>query len=294
MLHSNNLLITLLDSTINLPSTDSCDAVKLQQEPKRQKLNESEFHFTVPESNLDPVCVWIFLGSEQKSKKFDKSDMNPNDWILLLKDSFQIHEWTLYMDFGTNTATGRKITNGLAQLFYDQNRCDVNFHFKGGQIIGAHILILSAGSPVFSAMFQSCFLESQTRKVNIEDIDPEVFRQLLICLYTGKAPKLAENSITQSLYQAADKYGVDTLKDECVSVLLTNLSSKNAVEILTRSHFHSIPNLFEEAMKCLVNNFREICSQPEWMDLIMKYPNLCLQVNQRLAFLLPPPKKITF
>jgi hypothetical protein len=45
-------------------------------------------------------------------------------------------------------------------------------------------------------MFQSGMFESQTRKliIIITDIDEEVFRQLLIHLYSGIAPKIQEKT----------------------------------------------------------------------------------------------------
>jgi speckle-type POZ protein len=57
-------------------------------------------------------------------------------------------------------------------------------------------------------------LESRTRQVTITDIDEEVFRQLLIHMYSGSAPKREEENIAQPLYIAADKYDIDTLKSD--------------------------------------------------------------------------------
>ncbi|EFX85820.1 hypothetical protein DAPPUDRAFT_45560 [Daphnia pulex] len=157
-------------------------------------------------------------------------------------------------------------------MFYNQHLCDVHFDFKDSQTVGAHTVILSAGSPVFSAMFRSEFLESKTKKVNIIDIDIEVFRQLLIYLYTGSAPKLAEENMTQLLFEAADKYNIDNLKTECTDVLLKCVNLDNAISLLIWSHFHSAAKLKEASLKFLAENSLEICSQPEWMDLIINYP----------------------
>jgi hypothetical protein len=81
----------------------------------------------------------------------------------------------LWMDFGSNTVSEKKTATRLSALFKNQFKCDVQFLFKDGhQSIGAHAAILSASSPVFAAMFQSDFVESKKRQVNIDNIEPKI------------------------------------------------------------------------------------------------------------------------
>lgn len=72
-------------------------------------------------------------------------------------------------------------------------------------------------------MFNSEMLESETRVVYIDDIDTEVFRNLLLFLYTGNVSNTVEESFTRLLYEAADRY-IALLMDECVDKLLTHLT----------------------------------------------------------------------
>jgi speckle-type POZ protein len=127
-------------------------------------------------------------------------DKDANHWKVYFLGQRQPFGITLFMDFGTKEMDEKIIINGLEGMFVTQTLCDVYFQFKDGQSVGAHIVILSAGSPVFLAMFQSGLLESKSRIVDIDDIEFDVFRQLLIYyLYTGMAPKVTEESITQLL-----------------------------------------------------------------------------------------------
>jgi speckle-type POZ protein len=135
-------------------------------------------------------------------------------------------------------------------------------------------------------MFRSEFLKSKTKKVTITDIDIEVFRQLLIYLYTGSAPKLAEENMTQLLFEAADKYNIDNLKTECTDALLKRVNLDNAIRLLVWSHLHSVAKLKEATLKFLAANSLEICSQLEWMHLIKNYPELCLLATQHMSKLL--------
>lgn len=160
-----------------------------------------------------PIHIWIrspFI----KGKDFPLEKVDFFKWKTIHCINERQDYLILYVDFGTTKKSERNIITGLTEMFNNQQRCDVQFKFKNEQTIGAHILILSAGSPVFAAMFQSGMLESRTRQVTITDIDEEVFRQLLIHMYSGSAPKIEEENIAQPLYIAADKYDIDTLKSD--------------------------------------------------------------------------------
>lgn len=122
--------------------------------------------------------------------------------------------------------------------------------------------------------------------MTITDIDIEVFRQLLIYLYTGSAPKLAEKNMTQLLFEAADKYNIDNLKTECTDALLKRVNLDNAISLVVWSHFHSVAKLKEATLKFLAANSLAICSQLEWMHLIKNYPELCLLATQHMSKLL--------
>ena len=67
--------------------------------------------------------------------------------------------------------------------------------------------ILSARSPVFRAMFEHEMEESKLNRVEISDISPDVFKEMLNFLYTGKSPNL--NEMAADLLAAADKVNIN-------------------------------------------------------------------------------------
>ncbi len=229
-----------------------------------------------------PIHIWIESSSIKRHYcplvKVDSFKWKRESFIKLQRNSL-----ILCVEFGSTKKSERNIITGLVEMFNNQHRCDVQFKFINEQTIGAHILILSAGSPVFAAMFQSCISESPTRQVTITDMKMEVFRQLLIHMYSGSAPKIEEENMAQPLYIAADKYDIDTLKSECIDVLLKKLDINNAIEMLVWSHLHFIPKLFEFALKFLTDNRREICLHPKWLDFVRNHPELCVLVTQRMV-----------
>jgi speckle-type POZ protein len=225
-----------------------------------------------------PLFVWI------ENEVLGKKPM------LNLEDAWQIFvpvtnynepKVVVWMDFGTNSVGQSRMINDFADLFLNQTSCDVHFRLQG-VVMGAHVVILTARSSVFAAMFKCDMEESKTRKVVIEDIEPEVFRQLLHYLYTGTCPLLEMKSITRDLYVAADKYDVETLKKECVDILLAQLDVSNSIATLVWSHLHSITTLFDASLKCIALNGPTVCFLPEWKDLTHDYPDLCLMATQHM------------
>ncbi|KAK3543802.1 hypothetical protein QTP70_028095, partial [Hemibagrus guttatus] len=73
----------------------------------------------------------------------------------------------------------------------------------GGQEFKAHKSILAARSPVFNAMFEHEMEESKKNRVDISDVEPDVFKEMMGFIYTGKAPNLEK--MADSLLAAADK-----------------------------------------------------------------------------------------
>ncbi len=60
--------------------------------------------------------------------------------------------------------------------------------------------------------------EAKSDRVHIDDIEPEVLREMLRFMYTGTAPHLER--LSDELLSAADKYQLERLK---VTVMITTL-----------------------------------------------------------------------
>ena len=91
----------------------------------------------------------------------------------------------VFIDYGSTETVEKSIVNRLTEVFLAQKLCDVQFNLEKETSVGAPTLILASCSLVFSAMFKCGLSEPQSRTVAIDDIDREVFCQLLIYLYTG-------------------------------------------------------------------------------------------------------------
>ena len=95
-----------------------------------------------------------------------------------------------------------RLSEDLSGLFESQKFSDVIL-CVGGKEFYVHKAILGARSPVFAAMFEHEMEEKKQNRVEITDMDPEVLREMLRFIYTGKAPYL--DKWDAELLAAADK-----------------------------------------------------------------------------------------
>ena len=196
----------------------------------------------------------------------------------------------------------KMILKQLGQLFESQTFSDVQFNVKG-QKMTAHAAILAAGSPVMAAMFQRegfqegetqvpnvlqfhrltmNHVQGQNRKVDVVDMEPVVFKQLLLFLYTGTAPEHRHDTITEPLFLAADKYQIESLKMICEESLMASLTLDNVARFLVLAHLHSTPKLMECCMTFLAANKKIIWARNDWKQLNKNYPDLFYLATERM------------
>lgn len=95
-------------------------------------------------------------------------------------------------------------------------------------------------------MFEHEMEEKKQNRVEITDMDPEVLREMLRFIYTGKAPNLEK--MADDLLSAADKYDLERLKVMCEEALCSNLSVETAADVLILADMHSAGQLKAHAI----------------------------------------------
>jgi speckle-type POZ protein len=145
-----------------------------------------------------------------------------------------------------------ELSTQLGELFDKMPSSDVNFNI-GGREFPAHKLILAARSKVFEAKFKHSTKENVTNQIDIEDIKPEVFQELLRFIYTGRVSIATMETMAVGLFIAADKYLLSGLKNECENYLIHDMSPDNCIELLLNSNLmNSSEQLKNEAAKSFV------------------------------------------
>ena len=203
------------------------------------------------------------------------------DTVLKEARDQQVHV-KVVIDFGPQMRKGEaNVLENLGRLLKDGTGSDVNF-IAQGEVISAHTLIIQGGSPVLAAMFQHEMTESSSRSVVIKDLEPNIFRQLLHYLYTGDAPKLEDEDITEPLFIAADKYQIDSLKGWCESVLSKKINVDCAVRYLILANFHSAETLQEHCLEFIVEHNAVFWKRSDFRELCHNHPDLFYEATKRM------------
>ena len=133
-----------------------------------------------------------------------------------------------------------------------------------------HQSILAARSPVLKAMIQDgkekAKKAEQLLKIEVDDVDRDVFGVMLTFIYTGDLKKETsyfrlplEKFLTEKaseLLEAADKYQLDLLKEVWEEKLCSMLNVENSMEFLVLGDLYQASKLKKMALS-LVNRKRK-------------------------------------
>ena len=132
-------------------------------------------------------------------------------------------------------------------MFEKMPLSDVTFNILGRKF-AAHKNILTMRSPVFGAMFRHPTKEMQSNQVEVKDVDPDVFQEILRFIYTGKTQSTAMDKMAPGILAAADKYLLEDLKSWCETHLIRQMSAENCLELLSLTIHHPAEHLKKYAI----------------------------------------------
>lgn len=142
-----------------------------------------------------------------------------------------------------------QLTTQLEGLLDNTKFSDFTFALRGREF-KVHKAILASRSEVFEAMFEHPFKENLTNRVEIEDIEPDVFHVLLRFIYTGQVSLAEMGTFAVGLYAAADKYMLNELKIACENHLVRRpMSADYCSELLFFTSKYPAEHLKQEAIK---------------------------------------------
>ena len=173
------------------------------------------------------------------------------------------------------------LSNHLEGLFNSMQFSDVNFNI-GGRDFPAHKSILSARSDVFTAMFQHPTKENLTNQIKIEDIEPDVFQEMLRFIYTGRVQVDKLEVMAADLFIAADKYLLDELKNKCENHLLHHMSPENCVVLLSTGDLLNPAEPLKLAAKFFQRLPSQVMATERWAKIEEENPRLLCQIHKFL------------
>ena len=131
-------------------------------------------------------------------------------------------------------------------------------------------------SPVFRGMLESGMLEELKGRVQVEDAEPVILRQLVRYLYTGRVePDFRDY---KKLMVLANKYQVEDLVDYTSSKILETLKVENALELGIFGESHNSTILLNASAKVIMENAREAIVPEGWEQQMKGSPRLLLAI----------------
>ncbi|GKV28390.1 hypothetical protein SLEP1_g37456 [Rubroshorea leprosula] len=147
---------------------------------------------------------------------------------------------------------------GFKEMLDSEAGCDIAFQV-GDETFKAHKLILAARSPVFRAQFFGLVGDPNMDTVAVKDIEPSIFKAMLLFIYTDKLPDVHEvtgstsmctsTNMIQHLLAVADLYNLDRLKLLCESKLCDELDADTVATTLALAEQHHCTQLKSICLK---------------------------------------------
>ncbi|GFY51590.1 TD and POZ domain-containing protein 3 [Trichonephila inaurata madagascariensis] len=171
------------------------------------------------------------------------------------------------------------LKESLKSLYDGGILCDTNL-CTSTETFPAHIVVLSAASPVFRAMFTNDMKEKSKGYVEISDLDADTVRQMLQYMYTDTLEDLSWEKALK-LYTAADKYEIEAIKKKCSIYLKENLCQTKACEFLVLADMHQDKYLKKVVQDFILEHDSEIFDLDVWKSFMDANPKLAAETLYR-------------
>jgi len=179
-----------------------------------------------------------------------------------------------------------ELAKDFAVLFESQYFSDVTIKVQETEF-RVHKAILAARAPLFAAMLE---YDAQVRGescIQISDLDPDVVRELLRFIYSGRASNLER--LDARLLPAADKYGMERLKVLCEESLRANLTAETAGSTLLLAEVHSLEDLKKHTLEFISSHMLEVMNTDAWKCVEVAHPLLFSEVCYSVITRCKPP-----
>jgi len=215
----------------------------------------------LPDDSLTIVCDVSIIGAERTVSGSKYPEESPKN----LKPKHSRH---------------KQLSVDLEYAFQHKEFCDVQVKCQD-KVFDCHQFMLSARSPVFRAMFQADMAEKKTKKVDIQDLHPDVVAEMLQFIYSGNTPNL--NRLADELLAAAEQYQLELLKSICEERLCATLEIGNSVRHLVLGDMYQAAALKRMAMQFVVRNMSSVVRSRDWKESLLDHPGLMAEVMEAMA-----------
>ncbi|XP_071037832.1 speckle-type POZ protein-like B [Parasteatoda tepidariorum] len=156
------------------------------------------------------------------------------------------------------------LSHDFKNLFCNQKFSDLVIEC-GPEEFPAHKNILIARSSLFSEILLK---NPQKARLNISNMDPTVFRDVLLYIYSGKTPHFTFQSACD-LLGAATKYGMKDLETICVDFINRSFTLENVFGLFCK---HEMAQCY--ASDFIVKNIEFIENSEQWKIFKQEKPDI--------------------
>lgn len=185
---------------------------------------------------------------------------------IIVCDGSDVFKFTVYIYYLADETDLRPLADDYDRFLENEKLRDVVF-VLGNEEILAHKQIISARSEVFAKMFDLDMAEKKDGRVEISDIEPNIFKLFLRFVYCGKLETKNTDDLLKVIV-AADKYSVKSLVTICGHRLIDNLSIDNAVYILIIADLVKVDFLKSKCIELIVKNKNVVSETDEFKQMV--------------------------
>ncbi|XP_033109239.1 kelch-like ECH-associated protein 1B [Anneissia japonica] len=155
----------------------------------------------------------------------------------------------------------------LNELRQSKTLCDVTLVVETVKF-HAHKCVLAASSLYFKAMFTGGFDECEKRNIELKDIHPCCFSQIIDFMYTSEIT-ITECNVLELLPKAIMFHLKDVI-DACSMFLEQELDPSNAIGISLYAEQHGLMDLQQKARDFVCRNFNKVSENDEFLNLNLR------------------------
>jgi speckle-type POZ protein len=165
----------------------------------------------------------------------------------------------------------------------------------GGEEFRAHRWLLAARSPVFAEELLASpkgKKDSGAHRIEINDMEPSVFKSLLRYMYTDTLPVSKDDdgvATARDLLGAANRYKLERLKLICEDTLWQRIDVNTVAGILAAAEQHQCRALKAACMDFIVaspQNMKDVMKTEGFEEIKTKFPTLLTELVMKKSALI--------
>ena len=174
----------------------------------------------------------------------------------------------------------------LTNQFYNLYQQDILTDYTlicAGESLKVHKAVLAARSEYWQALLTSGMVEAVEDSSEVLAVNLPTLRLFLEFVYTGRVAGKLEPKQMELLLEAADFYGVFSLKEQCEEGLIASLEASNLMDRLVLADTFSASNLRRVAKQMLVQNMDWLVQMSDWKKKLEERVALALELMEELG-----------